>query len=51
MTLLYEHCDKDIYELQSQKKLPNLQHAKVKPKNVYGHHHTSVITQIFLFFI
>lgn len=51
MTLLYEHCDKDIHELQKQKKLTNLHHVKVKPKNPYGHHHTSVIIHIVLYFI
>ncbi|VVC44674.1 Tyrosyl-DNA phosphodiesterase I,Tyrosyl-DNA phosphodiesterase C-terminal domain [Cinara cedri] len=42
ITLLYEHCDQDINALQAKRKIPNLHHAIVKPKNAFGHHHTKL---------
>lgn len=42
MSLLYEHCDEDLPALEAMKKIPNLRYAKVKPINMFGHHHRSV---------
>uniref|UniRef100_A0A2S2N9H3 Putative tyrosyl-DNA phosphodiesterase n=2 Tax=Schizaphis graminum TaxID=13262 RepID=A0A2S2N9H3_SCHGA len=42
MTLLYEHCDEDLSELDSKKKIPNIKHKKILNKNTFGHQHSKV---------
>ncbi|XP_025200386.1 probable tyrosyl-DNA phosphodiesterase [Melanaphis sacchari] len=42
ITLLYEHCDEDLSELDLKKKIPHLKHKKIINKNAFGHQHSKV---------
>lgn len=42
MTLLYAHCDEDLDDLDSKKKIPSIKHTKIINENAFGYQHSKV---------
>ncbi|XP_025195114.1 probable tyrosyl-DNA phosphodiesterase [Melanaphis sacchari] len=42
ITLLYEHCDENLSELDLKNKIPHVKHKKIINDNAFGHQHSKV---------